>query len=255
MAKITFLGTASSIPTAQRDNTSFIFQHKKETFLIDCPGSVCQKLLKTGLDYKKVNKLIITHHHPDHIYGIISFIHAQGHINNKPVTVFSNITVINLIKRLLRLFELNKKHYPKMEFIDVLEKPCFFDNNGLRLEALKNKHAKGSFGIKFTLSEKKMFYSSDTAFYPAMLNKIKKLNLLIHDCTASSVYFKKHPSLFKLHTNSNDLAGFLEKNKNIFLVPVHFLLLEKGEMARIKRELSKLGTRVIYPKDYGCISL
>jgi len=52
MVKIVFLGTAASIATKKRDNTSFvIYVNKRDFMLVDCPGSIVQKLDKINLDY------------------------------------------------------------------------------------------------------------------------------------------------------------------------------------------------------------
>jgi ribonuclease Z len=251
MPKIIFLGTACSIPTKERDNTSFLFLYKKEIFLVDCPGSIVQKLMKVRIDYKKLKNVIITHQHPDHIYGIVSLIHTQAHLNDS-LHIFTNFECIKIIKKLVKIFSLNKKPYPRINYYNVFKTNPFYSKNRLKLEAIKNKHIKNSFGIKFTFGKKSLFYSSDTSFYPKMLEKIKKVDYLIHDCTATSNYFKKHPQLYKMHTCAKDLKDYLE-SKDIKLIPIHFLLLEEEERG-IKKELKDL-KKVIFVRDFQKISL
>ena len=126
MAKITFLGTASSIPSKDRDNTSFLLTHKKENILIDCPGSTAQKLLKIGIPFTKVRQLIITHHHIDHIYGLVSLIHTQGFINTNPITIYTNYPCIKLIKQLVKIFRLGRKQFPRINYVNVYQKKPYF---------------------------------------------------------------------------------------------------------------------------------
>ncbi len=252
MAEIIFLGTAASIPTARRDNTAFLFSYKKEKFLIDCPGAIVQKLLKVGIDFRKIKNIIVTHEHPDHLYGIISLIHTQMFFN-KRINIFSSLPSIKIIKHLVRLFRLNKKDFPKLYYFDVFKKNPFFKKNSLTLLAIKNKHIPYSFGIKFIFGKKSLFYSSDTAFSKEILDAAQKINYLIHDCSASSIFFKKHPT--KLHTPAKTLAEYLKDKREITLIPVHFLLLNKKEMERIKRELLPLKERVIFVKDLEGLKL
>jgi ribonuclease Z len=252
MAKIIFLGTASSIPTKTRDNTSFIFIHKKETFLIDCPGAIVHKLLKVGINFKKLKNVIITHQHPDHIYGIISLIHTQAYLNNH-LNIFSNTPSIGIIQKMVKIFKLDRREYPKIHYTDVFKTHPFYFRDNLKLEAVKNKHIKHSFGIKFSFGNKSLLYTSDTSLYSNLLKEAEKVNYLIHDCTASFSYFIKHPSLYKMHTNAKDLANFL-KDKKAILIPIHFLLLRKKEEERIEKELESL-RNVLFVRDFQAISL
>jgi ribonuclease BN (tRNA processing enzyme) len=254
MAKIIFLGTSSSIPTKTRDNTSFLFSHNKQSLLIDCPGSITQKLLKVGFDFRKLQKVIITHHHPDHIYGIISLIHTQAYLNKK-IKIYSNKPSLVLIKKLITLFRLNKPQFPQIENIDVFSQKYFMRTSGLTLEAIPNKHAQGSFGIKFSFQKKAILYSSDTAFCPSMLKDYGHFHYVIHDCTASYSYFLQHPQLFKMHTNSVTLAQYMRTMPKTKLIPVHFLLLRKGEEKRIRKELAPFHKQTIFVKDFQTVIL
>ena len=253
MAKIIFLGTASSIPTEKRDNTSFLITHSKKTFLIDCPGAIIQKLLRAGFDFKTLQDVIITHHHPDHIYGIISLVHSQFILNDR-INIYSNTYTIKLIKKLMSLFNLNRKHFPKIKYIDVFKKNHFYSSNSLRLKAIRNSHCKDSFGVLFKTNKKRVFYSSDTSFYPKMLTGLKDIDYLIHDCTASSSYFKKYPALYKMHTNAKQLVQALRNNPKTKLIPVHFLLLRKSEETRIRKELNAL-KNVIFVRDFQVLHI
>lgn len=253
MAKIIFLGTSASIPTKFRDNTSFIFSYKKTHFLIDCPGSICQKLLKININFAKIKNLIITHSHPDHIYGVISLIHSQAYLNDQ-IKIYASSGTIKIVKKLISLFSLNKKQYPQIKYINVFKKNPFIVCNQFQIKAVRNKHTRCSFAIKFYLPHKTILYTSDTAFYPPLYKE--KLDYLISDCTASSFYFNKHPSLYRMHTSSRSLKELLLKNPCIKkLIPLHFLLLDKNEEKRIKQELFPLGGRVIFVNDEDKISL
>tara|TARA_B100000315_G_C14537511_1_gene569202 strand:- start:919 stop:1686 length:768 start_codon:yes stop_codon:yes gene_type:complete len=255
MAKITFLGTSSSIPTKTRDNTSFLFEYKKDIFLIDCPGSLRQKFLKLGVPYKKVNRIIITHQHLDHIYGIISFIHSQGYLNTGTITIYSNPDCIRLVKKLINLFNLTRPQFPKIRYRNAFKSSLFFKKPGLTLKAIRNKHIKDSFGVKFVFGSKSLFYSSDTSFSAKTLKEAGNFNYLIHDCTASSSYFKRYPLLYRMHTNAGELSKFLEDKPKIKLIPIHFLLLEKNEEKKIQAEFKAFKKQVIFAKDFEKLSL
>ncbi|MFH1771840.1 MAG: ribonuclease Z [Candidatus Omnitrophota bacterium] len=254
MAKVVFLGTSSSIPTKGRDNTSFLFTGKKETFLIDCPGSICQKLLKAGYDFRKLRNIIITHEHPDHIYGLVSLIHTQAYFN-KILNIFTNSSCIRIINKLIKIFDLNRKHYPAVSLINVFGKSSFYQSKSLILSAIRNKHVRSSFGIRFDFGKKTLLYSSDTALSDNIIKQASLADYLIHDCTASSYYFRKHSKLYKIHTCAKDLALSLEHLTHTRLIPIHFLLMNRNEYGRIRKELRPLGKRCIFAKDFDSLNL
>ncbi|MCD6539690.1 MAG: ribonuclease Z [Candidatus Omnitrophica bacterium] len=251
--KIIFLGTAASISTKERDNTSLLLckSRSRELILIDCPGSLVSKFKKLNLNYTKLNKVIITHHHPDHIYGLVSLIHSQYKLNKK-LTIFSSNFSIRIIKKFLGLFNLTSKNYPKISFIDVFSQKYFFKNSDLKISAFKNKHCKGSFGINIIYKNKNIVYSSDTALTKNIEKLINKNTYLIHDCTASSKFFKKHLSLYNLHTEAKQLKALAFRTKPKLLIPIHFLLLRKNEFKNIKKDLKEV-KNIFLPEDFSSL--
>ncbi|MBD3245743.1 MAG: MBL fold metallo-hydrolase [Candidatus Omnitrophica bacterium] len=253
MARITFLGTAASVPTATRDNTSLLIRHRKFTLLIDCPGSISQKLNRTGVPFQSLRRIVITHLHPDHVYGIISLIHTQAYLNRK-IILYSTPSVFALVDRLRAAFRLDRPQFPKLEYRDVRGETVSFATHGVRLEAIPNVHTPESFGVKLTCGKKSFFYSSDTAYRPELLEAAEPYRILIHECTASSTYFSRYPRLFRLHTNSAQLAGFMRSRPRLTLIPVHFLLLDGKEETRIRRELDPI-PRMVFPADFDTIRI
>lgn len=67
--RVTFLGTSSSRPTKSRNVTSALFRTTKETFMIDCGEGTQQQLLSCP-QVRTPKKILITHTHGDHIYGL-----------------------------------------------------------------------------------------------------------------------------------------------------------------------------------------
>lgn len=254
MAKITFLGTAASIPSLERDNTSFVFSHKKHLLLVDCPGSIVQKLMRVKIDYRRVASIILTHEHPDHIYGIPHLIHAQ-YGAQRAITIFSNTPTIARIKKLILLFNLKGKKYPGIRYIDVFKRSFFYDSHSLSMRALRNKHSKDSFGVEFLFDKKTLLYSSDTALSNNIITHAKNATYLIHDCTGSRQLFNKQKSLLSMHTDSRSLTGALLRSKLRKIIPVHFLSYPRSQEKAILHELRPFGKRLVMVKDFTTLTL
>ena len=44
--------------------------HDEQRFLIDCGEGTQRQIMKSGLGFKRINKVLITHGHLDHILGL-----------------------------------------------------------------------------------------------------------------------------------------------------------------------------------------
>ncbi len=70
MFEIIFLGTSASAPSIHRGLSSQIVMHDEHRFLIDCGEGTQRQILKSGIGFKRLNRILITHGHLDHILGL-----------------------------------------------------------------------------------------------------------------------------------------------------------------------------------------
>lgn len=70
MFEILFLGTSASAPSARRGLSAAIVKHDEYRFLVDCGEGTQRQILKSGAGFKRLNRILITHGHLDHILGL-----------------------------------------------------------------------------------------------------------------------------------------------------------------------------------------
>ena len=70
MFDIIFLGTSASAPSIHRGLTAQVVKHDEYRFLIDCGEGTQRQILKSGIGFKRLNRILITHGHLDHILGL-----------------------------------------------------------------------------------------------------------------------------------------------------------------------------------------
>ena len=70
MFEITFLGTSASAPSPKRNLPAYLVQHDEFRFLVDCGEGTQRQILQSGLGFKRLNRILITHGHLDHILGL-----------------------------------------------------------------------------------------------------------------------------------------------------------------------------------------
>jgi ribonuclease Z len=68
--EIVFLGTSASAPSAKRNLPSQVIKHDEYRFLVDCGEGTQRQILQSGIGFKRLNRILITHSHLDHILGL-----------------------------------------------------------------------------------------------------------------------------------------------------------------------------------------
>ena len=70
MYEIVFLGTSASAPSIERGLPAAVLIYRDQRFLIDCGEGTQRQLLRSGLGFKRLDKVLLTHGHLDHILGL-----------------------------------------------------------------------------------------------------------------------------------------------------------------------------------------
>lgn len=70
MFEILFLGTSASAPSAKRGLAGQIVSHNEYRFLVDCGEGTQRQILQSGIGFKRLTRILLTHGHLDHILGL-----------------------------------------------------------------------------------------------------------------------------------------------------------------------------------------
>ncbi len=70
MFEMIFLGTSASAPSIRRGLSAQIVLHKEYRFLIDCGEGTQRQIMRSGLGFKRLERILLTHGHLDHILGL-----------------------------------------------------------------------------------------------------------------------------------------------------------------------------------------
>jgi ribonuclease Z len=78
MFEVTFLGTAASMPAAERGLPGLLVACGAERLLIDCGEGTQRQLLRSDAGFRRLNRVLLTHAHLDHILGLAGLIATLG---------------------------------------------------------------------------------------------------------------------------------------------------------------------------------
>lgn len=137
--KITFLGTAAMMPTRDRNHTSIFLEYKDEGILIDCGEGTQRQVRMAGIKPTKITKLLITHFHGDHVFGISGLTQSLVANNyDKTLDVYGPEKTSYHLKNMIKGFA--AKGHVKLNIHELKENKKFFENKDFTLSCKKLKH-------------------------------------------------------------------------------------------------------------------
>ncbi|MFP4655759.1 MAG: ribonuclease Z [Methanohalobium sp.] len=147
MLKITFLGTAGSLPTPYRNPSSILIKKDSELVMFDCGEGTQQQMMRARTGMMSLSSIFITHFHADHVLGIPGLLQTmsfQG--RTEPLYIYGPEWVDEFIRILATL------GYCRLGF-DIetvqLEPGDIVEKNGYSVKSLKTEHGVDSIGYAF----------------------------------------------------------------------------------------------------------
>jgi ribonuclease Z len=185
--RVVVLGSGPALASASRDNTFFLVRDGVRDLLIDCSGSPFHKLLKVGADPDQLQGVILTHAHPDHIYGLPSLVHELWlHGRRDPLHVFANASTLRVALALLDAFALRSKPLP-LEFhvVPPAKEHLLLEDESWLVHASPVHHGVPTIAVRVRsrASGRAAVFSSDTSPCPELVSLARGAELLFHECT------------------------------------------------------------------------
>ncbi|MGY4625141.1 ribonuclease Z [Bradyrhizobium sp. USDA 4486] len=78
MFALTFLGTSASVPSAERNHPALLVEAAGKRILVDCGEGTQRQLLRSGAGFRRLDRILLTHGHLDHVLGIPGLFSTLG---------------------------------------------------------------------------------------------------------------------------------------------------------------------------------
>ncbi|HIP72478.1 MAG TPA: ribonuclease Z [Anaerolineae bacterium] len=102
MFELIFLGTSASAPSVHRGLSAHMILHREYRFLLDCGEGTQRQILRSGLGFKRLNKILLTHSHLDHILGLGGFVSTISRWENlDQVDIYGGRSTLRRVSDLL----------------------------------------------------------------------------------------------------------------------------------------------------------
>ncbi len=147
MIQITFLGTGSMMPTKQRNHSAIMLSYKTENILMDCGEGTQRQMRIAGIKPAKITRLLISHWHGDHVFGIPGLMSSMGADNPEmKLRIYGPVGTKKYLENLWKSFA--GKNIIEHEVQEV-KKGKIYENDDFILEAQPLKHSTPCIGFSF----------------------------------------------------------------------------------------------------------
>lgn len=217
MPTIHLLGTGAGFSSPDRTTTMLAFDDGSSTVLVDCGGDVIQRALACGLEPDRIDAIILTHEHPDHVSGFPLFmekIWLGG--RRRPIPVCGPAAAIDQARRIFEAFDTSGwKGLPAIEWneVELAENARVWQNDHWRINASPGKHSVPVIGLRVESvgSDSVAAYSADTERSDAIARLAQAAEVLVHEASGG----------FPGHTSVQDAAHVAKQADVGKLVLVH----------------------------------
>lgn len=138
---VTLLGTGSALPIPGRHPSAQMFSLGETGVLIDCGEGTQMQFSKFGLRRSKIDIILVSHLHGDHVFGLPGLISSFTHLGReKPLKIFGPVGIAGFLNS-IRHYSQIKIQYP-IEIIELESNALqpFFETDGLRISCFPLFH-------------------------------------------------------------------------------------------------------------------
>ncbi len=160
MFEVVFLGTSASTPSAYRGLSAHMILHRHYRFLLDCGEGTQQQILRSGLGFKRLDKVLLTHGHLDHILGLGGLASTLGRWEMlEKLEIFGGRPTLARVAKLIFGVVFPEKNPPAaIELIPLDPGDIIVEDDKFRLLAFPVSHrGPGCFGFLFEEKSRRPF--------------------------------------------------------------------------------------------------
>jgi ribonuclease Z len=165
MFEIVFLGTSASAPSIHRGLTATAILAGEQRFLIDCGEGTQRQILRSGIGFKRLNRILLTHGHLDHILGLGGLMSTFARWENiDRIEIWGGKAPLDRVTTLLYGVVLDFERLPiRIDMYDLQPGP-FMETSDFTVSAFPVTHrGAGCFGFSFAEPSRRPFLPEKAA--------------------------------------------------------------------------------------------
>lgn len=243
------LGSGAAISDPHRTTAMLAFDNGTSLIVVDCGGDAIQRLMQVGIPYQEVNRieaLILTHEHPDHIGGFALFMEKLWLAGRRdPLHIYGPAPALDQARRQFEVY--NTSSWTGMperlwHEVELEENSLVLQSDQWHILASPGNHSVPVIGVRVRdqATGRVAAYSCDTEPSDVIARLARNADILFHEATGEG---PSHSSARQAAT----IAAQAEPGRLVFvhIPPMAFLSDEEieavGEIFKAERgeELGK----------------
>lgn len=151
MFEVVFLGTSASAPSVYRSLPAQAVLAGEQRFLVDCGEGTQRQILRSGIGFKRLNRILLTHAHLDHILGLGGLISTFVRWENiSEIEIWGGTATLNRVQALLFGVVLDFERLPIQIHLIDLKPGRFFEGKDFTIDAFPVTHrGRDNYGFIF----------------------------------------------------------------------------------------------------------
>ncbi|RMF79533.1 MAG: MBL fold metallo-hydrolase [Chloroflexi bacterium] len=187
MAKVIILGSAAAVNDFDHDYTHFLIVGEHTMVLVDCGSNPLGKIKQQGIDDEKIEDVILTHFHPDHVSGVPNMLMHMWQLGRQaPLRFYGLPHCINRTEDMMAAhnWETWPYFFPvTFHRVRERERAPVLDNKDFRITAWPTDHFVPTIGLRVEnkITGNVFAYSCDTAPIPSLIDLAHNADVLLHE--------------------------------------------------------------------------
>ncbi|MFH1998322.1 MAG: MBL fold metallo-hydrolase [Planctomycetota bacterium] len=189
MARVIVLGSGTGVPTERRSSPGLLVETDKNqgcVILIDPGPGALSRMARAGFPVQAVDRVLITHFHPDHTMDIMSLLFARRNPGVAacagPLTLTGPVGTKALVANMKNLYGKSMETHEGTLMIVEADEGALPPASGLQGTAWRMEHSPGALGYKLSVGSGTLAVSGDTGPCEALVHLGTGADLFFIEC-------------------------------------------------------------------------